>query len=53
LDDWFKLLTAPPKPPGPPSPPAPPLTLDKLPAECRAVLAAGRPAAQPVKSASP
>lgn len=41
LDHWFALLTAPPKPPGPPKPPAPPkpqITLDQLPADCRAVL---------------
>ncbi len=43
LADWYALLTAPPKPPGPPGPPPPaPLTLDKLPAECRVVLAATR-----------
>lgn len=43
LDDWFALLTAPPKPPkpGPKPPPPPPLTLDGMPAECRVVLAAG------------
>ncbi len=41
LDDWYKLLTAPPKPAGPPTPPAPPITLAQLPAECRAVLESG------------
>ena len=42
LDDWFKLLTAPPKPPvEPKKPPPPPMTIDKLPAECRVVLEAG------------
>ncbi len=47
LSDWYVLLTAPPKPEGPPVPPPPPLTLDKLPADCRAVLEAprGQPAA--------
>lgn len=47
LDDWFALLTAPPKPPGPKRPPPPPLTLDGLPAECRAVISAGTAAAAP------
>lgn len=44
LDDWFKLLTEPPKshPPGyKPPPPKPPLTLADLPQECRAVLTSG------------
>jgi penicillin-insensitive murein DD-endopeptidase len=40
LADWFALLTAPPKPPGPPEPPKPPLTLDQMPQDCKAVLAA-------------
>jgi penicillin-insensitive murein DD-endopeptidase len=39
LDDWYKLLTA---PPGPPEKPKPALTLEQLPAECRVVLQAGR-----------
>lgn len=55
LDDWFALLTAPPKPPGPKRPPPPPLTLDGLPAECRAVIDAGKPEARkqvPVKAAN-
>lgn len=39
LDDWFKLLTAPPKP-AKPAKPKPPLTLAQLPNECRAVLEA-------------
>lgn len=39
LDDWFKLLTAPPKP-GPPEPPKPPMTLEQLPQTCRVVLQA-------------
>ena len=39
LVEWFALLTAPPKPDGPPPPP---LTMDKLPADCRAVLEAPR-----------
>ncbi len=44
LDDWFKLLTAPPKPkppvaqPAKPVKPKPPLTLADLPPECRAVV---------------
>lgn len=44
LEDWFKLLTAPPKPkprtvaPAKPVKPKPPLTLADLPAECRAVV---------------
>lgn len=43
LDDWFKLLTAPPKPkprtvqPAKPVKPKPPLTLADLPPECREV----------------
>lgn len=42
LDDWYKLLTAPPKPPvEPKAPPPPPMTIDKLPAECRVVLETG------------
>jgi penicillin-insensitive murein DD-endopeptidase len=40
LADWYALLTAPPKPAGPPEPPKPPMTLDQMPPECRAVLAA-------------
>jgi penicillin-insensitive murein endopeptidase len=43
LDDWFKLLTAPPKPEKPEKP-KPPMTVDQLPLECRAVLAAKEPA---------
>ena len=42
LDDWYKLLTAPPAPPPPPGqpvkPPPPPMTLEAMPLECRAVL---------------
>lgn len=37
LDDWFKLLVAPPKPPGPPTPP---ITVEQLPAACKVVLGA-------------
>ena len=57
LDDWFKLLTAPPKPkpkpqvaqPVKPIKPKPPLSLADLPAECSAVLASdGR-----IETASP
>ena len=57
LKDWFALLTRPPAPPPKkPVPPRPPLTLDQLPAECRAVLEAGiaKPAApEPQRSLSP
>lgn len=38
IEDWYALLTAPPKPAGKPTPPKPPLTLADLPAECRVVL---------------
>ena len=44
LDDWMKLVTAPPPPPKPDEPPKPrppPMTLDALPAECRNVLQTG------------
>ena len=45
LDDWMKLVTAPPPPPKPADqpvkPPPPPMTLDALPAECRNVLQTG------------
>jgi len=43
LKHWLDLIKTPPKPPppGPPAPPKPGITLDQLPAECRAVLAAG------------
>ena len=47
LDDWFALLTAPPKPatkPKVPVKPKPPLTLADLPAECRVVLEGPEPA---------
>ncbi len=40
LDDWFARLQTPPKPSAVPETPVQPLTLDKLPVECRAVLAA-------------
>jgi len=42
LTDWLALMQRPPAPPGPPSPPKPPLTLDQLPAACKAVLASGK-----------
>ncbi|MCU0733336.1 MAG: penicillin-insensitive murein endopeptidase [Hyphomonas sp.] len=54
LDDWYKLLTAPPKPktrsvePAKPVKPKPPLTLADLPAECREVVGDDAP----VQSAS-
>jgi penicillin-insensitive murein DD-endopeptidase len=41
LSDWIALLQRPPAPPGPPTPPKPPLTLEQLPAACKAVLASG------------
>jgi penicillin-insensitive murein endopeptidase len=41
LEDWFRLLTMPPKP-APPTPPPAPIRLDQLPAECRTVLQAGK-----------
>ncbi|MDX2307702.1 MAG: penicillin-insensitive murein endopeptidase [Hyphomicrobium sp.] len=51
LDDWFKLLTAPPPKPSKPAAPVkpkPPLTLADLPSECRTVVAAGtEPASEP------
>jgi penicillin-insensitive murein endopeptidase len=59
LDDWYKLLTAPPKPktrtvePVKPVKPKPPLTLADLPAECRDVVgedAAMQTASPPAKS---
>lgn len=49
IEDWYALLTAPPKPTAKPAPPKPPLTLADLPAACRLVLdqpAAQQPAAQ-------
>jgi penicillin-insensitive murein endopeptidase len=43
VDDWIKRLKTPPKPevPSKPRPPPRPITLDDLPSECRAVVAAG------------
>jgi penicillin-insensitive murein endopeptidase len=38
LEDWFKLLTAPPKPADPAKPPPPPMTVEQLPAACKVVL---------------
>jgi penicillin-insensitive murein endopeptidase len=64
LEDWFKLLTAPPKPKPKPKPvapakpvkPKPPLTLADLPAECRTVVDDGvetaSPPAKPPKAAA-
>lgn len=64
LEDWFKLLTAPPKPKPKPKPvapakpvkPKPPLTLADLPAECRSVVEDGvetaSPPAKPSKAAA-
>ena len=43
LQSWLALVKNPPKP-GPPGPEKAPITLDQLPAECRAVLAGGPPA---------
>jgi penicillin-insensitive murein endopeptidase len=49
LDGWYKILKRPPPPkptvPVKPPPPKPPMTVDALPKECRAVLAAGDPPA--------
>ena len=63
LEDWYKLLTAPPppKPKTPPAPvvPKPPLTLADLPADCRNVLESGEesvlagPAGGSVSSSKP
>ncbi len=54
LTDWLVLVSKPPRPqpPGPPKPPKPQITLDQLPADCRAVLASGtnQPAPVPAKS---
>ncbi|MCB1549160.1 MAG: penicillin-insensitive murein endopeptidase [Hyphomicrobiaceae bacterium] len=52
LDDWYRLLTRPPRPPKPKPPgykpkPRPQITLDHLPPECRTVLAA-----EPVRTKS-
>jgi penicillin-insensitive murein endopeptidase len=47
LDGWYKILKRPPPPkpavPVKPPKPKPPMTIDALPQECRAVLAAGDP----------
>ena len=40
LDDWFTLLSRPPRPDAKPAKPKPPLTLAQLPAECKVVLEA-------------
>ncbi len=56
LADWYKLLTRPVAPPAPPPPPGTPvvkpkpkpqLTLDQLPADCRAVVGAAKLATLP------
>jgi penicillin-insensitive murein endopeptidase len=53
LEDWFKLLTAPPKPkpkpvvPAKPVKPKPPLTLADLPPECQTVVGDGIETASP------
>ena len=57
VTDWLALVTRPPDPNEKPSPPTPPLTLDKLPEDCRQVLAAPgktpiNPAAAPAKAAA-
>ena len=41
LADWIALLQRPPQPSAAPTPPKPPITLDQLPAACKAVLASG------------
>jgi penicillin-insensitive murein endopeptidase len=53
LTDWLALVKPKPPKPGPPvaaSPPKPGITLDQLPAECRAVLASG--SEQPIPAAA-
>ncbi|KAB2920274.1 MAG: penicillin-insensitive murein endopeptidase [Hyphomicrobiaceae bacterium] len=54
LTDWLALVSKPPKPepPGPPKPPRPQITLDQLPADCRAVLASGARVPAPVPATS-
>lgn len=58
LDDWYKLLTAPPKPkprtvePVKPVKPKPPLTLADLPPDCSVVAESGEPASK-VRVAEP
>jgi penicillin-insensitive murein endopeptidase len=47
LTDWIALLQKPAGPPGPPTPPKPGLTLEQLPAACKAVLASGPNTAVP------
>jgi len=53
LDEWFALLTRkpepPPAPPATPVKPKPPMSLDDMPAACRAVLSAAPAAARPPK----
>jgi penicillin-insensitive murein endopeptidase len=41
LADWIALLQRPPQPSAAATPPKPPITLDQLPAACKAVLASG------------
>jgi penicillin-insensitive murein DD-endopeptidase len=52
LADWIHLLQRPPSPPGPPTPPKPAITLDQLPAACKAVLASGEGNAAPDTAAT-
>jgi penicillin-insensitive murein DD-endopeptidase len=54
LTDWLALVKTPPKP-SPPGPPKAPMTIDQLPADCRAVLASGpdgTPVAAPAAKAT-
>lgn len=52
LQRWLALVKNPPKP-GPPGPAKPPMTLDQLPAECRAVLAGGKTDPTPAAAKQP
>jgi penicillin-insensitive murein DD-endopeptidase len=52
LTRWLALVKTPPKP-GPPGPERAPITLNQLPADCRAVLATGGDTPAPAKQAKP
>jgi penicillin-insensitive murein DD-endopeptidase len=57
LDDWIKLVSAPPKPAPVPAPkpvppvPKPEMNLEQLPVDCRAVITAGEPKDSPAVKA--
>ncbi|MGE3712811.1 MAG: penicillin-insensitive murein endopeptidase, partial [Hyphomicrobiaceae bacterium] len=54
LAGWYKRLTAPPPPkPAKPRPPKPPMTIEALPAACKAVIAAGPDAASRASASVP